>query len=58
MHCIRGFNFGPIVNGDYNHLLPKIFDEAKAEVEEFYRACHSTIVQVLEAFAIALEVYT
>ncbi|KAI9275815.1 hypothetical protein BDA99DRAFT_532764 [Phascolomyces articulosus] len=52
----RGFNIGPIIHGEYNHPLPKVFDESKDQMEDFFRACHATIVQVLEAFAIALEI--
>ncbi|KAI8141955.1 hypothetical protein BJV82DRAFT_560152 [Fennellomyces sp. T-0311] len=52
----EAFNFGPFINGKYDYPLPSAFTKSKDELEQFSRACHAQIVQILEAFAIALKI--
>ncbi|KAI7854752.1 hypothetical protein BDC45DRAFT_508018 [Circinella umbellata] len=52
----EAFNFGPFINDKYNYPLPEVFAESKPQLEKFSRKCHSTLVHILEAFAIALEI--
>ncbi|KAI9246075.1 hypothetical protein BDA99DRAFT_471841 [Phascolomyces articulosus] len=52
----EAFNFGPFIDGKYDYPLPGVFDTSKDQLEQFSRACHATIVQILETFAIALEI--
>ncbi|ORX56418.1 Clavaminate synthase-like protein [Hesseltinella vesiculosa] len=52
----EGFNIRNFVNGNAFEKLPPVFDEEKDFLEGFSRACHSTAMKVLEAFAIALEI--
>ncbi|KAI8640373.1 hypothetical protein BD408DRAFT_390790 [Parasitella parasitica] len=52
----KGFNFRSFEHGKPFATLPQLFDQEAEFLESFSRNCHATALQILEAFAIALEI--
>ncbi|KAI9250968.1 hypothetical protein BDA99DRAFT_522310 [Phascolomyces articulosus] len=50
------YDFLPFRKGESLNLLPEVFLENKDYLENFARTCHSTAIQVLQAFSIALKI--
>ncbi|KAG2196996.1 hypothetical protein INT47_006943 [Mucor saturninus] len=52
----EGFNFRNFKDGKPFAPLPTLFEQNVAFLDKFSNDCHATALQVLEAFAIALEI--
>ncbi|CEP16066.1 hypothetical protein [Parasitella parasitica] len=52
----EGFNFRSFEDGKPFAKLPQLFDQETKFLDSFSRNCHATALQILEAFAIALEI--